>query len=102
MAMIIRVHSSPQSTPWLFFAIYASPILHKRMHLWTHLKHVASEFNMPWLVMGNFNDLLYTKDELGGRPLIASLVHAFNDYLNYCDLFYLTTSGPHCTWTNKN
>ena len=56
--MIIRVPSSSQYTPWLFSAIYASPILHKRMHLWTYLKYVVFEYNMPWLVMGDFNELL--------------------------------------------
>ncbi|XP_065616035.1 uncharacterized protein LOC136061751 [Quercus suber] len=102
VTMIIKVHSSSQSTSWLFSAIYASPILHKRMHLWTHLKNVASEFNMPWLVMGDFNELLHTMDKLGGCPLIASHVHAFNDCLNHCGLFDLATNGPYCIWTNKN
>ena len=58
VAMIFRVPSSSQYTPWLFSAIYASPILHKRMHLWTYLKYVVFEYNMPWLVMGDFNELL--------------------------------------------
>ena len=45
--MIIRVPSSPHYIPWLFFAIYASPILNNYLHLWKNLKHVASEYNMP-------------------------------------------------------
>ena len=65
VAMIIRVPYSSQYTPWLFSAIYASPILHKCMHLWTHLKNVASEYNMPWLVIGDFNELLDTADKIG-------------------------------------
>ena len=52
------------------------------LHLWTYLKHVASEYNMPRLVMGDFNELLDTIDKIGGRPLIASRVHAFQECLN--------------------
>ena len=97
MAMIIKVPSSPHYIPWLFSAIYASPILNNRLHLWTHLKHVAFEYNMPWLVMGDFNELLDTIDKIGGRPLIASRVHAFQECLNQCGLFDLATSGPNYT-----
>ena len=43
VAMLIKVPSYPHYTPWLFSAIHTSPILNNRMHLWTHLKHVASE-----------------------------------------------------------
>ena len=42
-----------------------------------HLK-----YNMPWLVMGDFNELSDTTDKIGGRPLIASRVHAFQECLN--------------------
>lgn len=82
VAMIIRVPSSSYSTPWLFSAIYASLTLYKCMHLWSHLTNVASKYNMPWLVMGDFNELLDTTDKLGGRPLIASRVHAFHECLD--------------------
>ena len=72
------------------------------MHLWTHLKHVASEYNMPRLIMGDFNELLDATDKIGGQPLIASCVHAFQECLNQCGLFDPATSGTNCTWTNKN
>ena len=29
-------------------------------------------------------------------------MHAFQECLNQCGLFVLVTSGPNCTWTNKN
>ena len=41
VAMIIRAPFSPHYISWLFSAIYASPILNNRLHLWTFLKHVA-------------------------------------------------------------
>ena len=36
VTMLIRVNS--QSPPWLFFAVYASPTLHKRLILWNNLE----------------------------------------------------------------
>lgn len=85
-----------------FWAIYASPTLHKRLHLWNQLEPLASEFNVPWLVMGVFNELLDSNDKLGGRPLLSSRVQAFHSCLTTCGLLELATSGPKCTWANKH
>lgn len=91
VAMLIRVPSL--LFPWLFSAIYASPHLHKRLQLWHHLESLALDFKFPWLTMGDFSELLNSPDKLGGRPLIPSRVHALHSRLS---------SGPRCTWTNKN
>lgn len=53
LTMLIRVPFLPQYKPWLFSAVYASPTLSKCTHLWSHLISVASEYHMPWLVMGD-------------------------------------------------
>ena len=52
--------------------------------------------------MGDFNKLLDSSDKLGDRPLIPSLVHAFNSCLYNCGFFEVASSGPKSTWTNKN
>uniref|UniRef100_A0A7N2LHW2 Uncharacterized protein n=1 Tax=Quercus lobata TaxID=97700 RepID=A0A7N2LHW2_QUELO len=62
----------------MIIAIYASPHLHKRLHLWHHLESLALDFKFPWSAMGDFNELLDSSDKLGGRSLVPSLVHAFN------------------------
>ena len=102
VAMRIRVTSLTFASSWLFTAIYVSLTLSKRLQLWDHLVSLSSKFNIPWLVMGDFNELLESNDKLGGRPLISSRVQAFNACLSTCGPFDLATSGPTCTWTNKN
>ena len=53
----------------------------------------AKQHKHKRLAMGDFNKLLNSSNKLGGRPLIPSRVHAFHSCLS---------SGPRCTWTNKN
>ena len=98
--MLIKVNS--HSTPWLFIAIYASPILSKRLKFWEFLIELANTHQLPWLMKGDFNELLESTDKIGGRDLIPSRVQAFDNCLKHCGLFELASSGPNCTWTNKS
>ena len=57
---------------------------------------------MPWLMAGDFNELLSANDKLGGRPLIPSRATAFKECLDLCNMADLSFQGPRFTWTNKN
>ncbi|KAL6286277.1 hypothetical protein ACE6H2_010667 [Prunus campanulata] len=52
--------------PWLFSAIYARPCNVKKEKLWEYLNFVASCHQMPWLLAGDFNDILQAEDKVGG------------------------------------
>jgi exonuclease III len=54
---------------WLLFAIYASPRRSKRRILWENLKIIASLHNLPWIMLGDFNDILSCEEKWrGNRP----------------------------------
>lgn len=61
---LIRVN--PSSPPWLLFAIYASPRFVDRCVLWDNLKIIANSHNIPWVVMGDFNDMVSQDEKFGG------------------------------------
>ncbi|XP_030924855.1 uncharacterized protein LOC115951891 [Quercus lobata] len=98
--VLVKVRSSNLS--WFFTAIYASPRLRERHFLWNNLSTIANTHNLPWLMAGDFNELLSTNDKLGGRPLIPSRVSAFKECLDFCNMADLGFQGPRFTWTNKN
>ena len=52
---------------WLISAIYASPRLAKRKILWENLSQVALLHTPPWLMLGDFNEILCGNDKMGGR-----------------------------------
>ncbi|CAL9017859.1 unnamed protein product, partial [Prunus brigantina] len=58
--------SWPGQPPWMFTAIYASPNRVKREKLWEYLTFVAESHDLPWLLAGDFNDILSTDDKMGG------------------------------------
>ena len=35
--------------------------------LWNNLATIANSHNLPWIITGDFNELLSSDDKLGGR-----------------------------------
>ena len=62
---LIRVRS--QNFSWIISAIYASPMFFKRCLLWDNLKMLASFHNLPWALIGDFNEVLSEDEKLGGE-----------------------------------
>ena len=98
--VLVKVKSSNLS--WFFTAIYASPRFRERKFLWNNLSTVANSHNMPWLMVGDFNELLFANDKFGGRPIIPSRATAFKNCLDFCNMADLGFQGLRFTWTNKN
>jgi hypothetical protein len=79
---VIKVLASNFS--WLLSSIYASPHLVERKILWNNLTQVASLHNLPWLLAGDFNEVLTSEDNC----------------LNTCGMIDLGFHGLRYTWSN--
>ena len=87
---------------FLLTAIYALPNFNERKILWNYLKDLSPSVNMPWVLLGNFNDMLAEDEKMGGLPLNKNRLNAFRDCINSCGLMNLGFHGPKFTWTYKN
>ena len=67
MHVVVKVCFSNAS--WLLFAVYASPKSAKRQVLWGNLMRVTELHNMPWIIVGDFNEPLLDDDKFGGRAV---------------------------------
>lgn len=63
---LVEVNSNPS---FFFSAIYVSPKMHTRSILWDNLCDVASFISMPWLMLGDFNEIMWQSEKWGGRPI---------------------------------
>lgn len=54
---------------WLINIIYASTSAKLCNILWDNLRSIATNYLGPWLVWGDFNEILSQGDKWGGRPL---------------------------------
>ncbi|CAL9009767.1 unnamed protein product, partial [Prunus brigantina] len=86
-------------SPWILTGIYANPCSTKRANLWEYLNFVASCHQMPWLIAGDFNDMLKTNEKMGGTPLHR--LRGFKKWFDENNMIDLGYSGPKFTWTNN-
>ncbi|XP_030929600.1 uncharacterized protein LOC115955566 [Quercus lobata] len=93
-----KVHSS--NLTWLISAIYASPRLSKRRILWNNLKNVAQLHNLPWLMLGDFNEVLCGEDKFRGNQVNLNRALEFKECLDECNMLDLGFTGPKYTWMN--
>ncbi|KAL4638398.1 hypothetical protein ACB092_03G143700 [Castanea dentata] len=96
---IVRVRS--QNFNWLINAIYASPRFEERCILWENLKMLADIHDLPWALMGDFNEVLTEEEKSGGNHISQRRVRAIQECMDTCYMIDLGFSGPKFTWTNK-
>lgn len=52
---------------WLISLVYASLCLDERKIMWSNLSQVVQLHKLPWLLLGDFNEVLSGEDKLEGR-----------------------------------
>lgn len=85
---------------WLLSAVYASADEASRNPLWNYLTQVGLAIQFPWLLVGDFNEILASKEKKGGRPFWRERNHNMQPFIDQCNLIDLGFSGPGLTWTN--
>ena len=51
---------------WRFIGFYGEPITHKHHESWELLQKLHSQFNLPWLCVGDFNEIVKGAEKQGG------------------------------------
>ena len=83
-------HSSMGSLAW-----------DKRHEFWSLLRRLRQNWEGPWLVCGDFNEVLFQHEHLGIRSRTESQMDQFKDCLLHCGRVDLAFSGPVYTWSNR-
>lgn len=82
---------------WYYTAIYASPIPSNRHHLWDHLRDIRNQIRGSWLLIGNFNDIIFASEVSRGQ-FNSSRACLMADMMNACGVMDLEMVGGSFTW----
>jgi hypothetical protein len=83
---------------WRLIGIYGEPRWDDKYKTWDKLRELNANHNLPWVVIGDFNEIMFSHEKEGGNPRPNSFMQAFQDALTDCELEDLGYSGDSYTW----
>ncbi|XP_074301307.1 uncharacterized protein LOC141632685 [Silene latifolia] len=96
---IITMRGSQQK--FCFTLVYGYNRAAERGELWKSLQWYRDCVHGPWVVGGDFNNVLHADDMLGGAVVSLADIKPFQDCLHYCELQDTKAIGSFFTWNNK-
>ena len=81
--------------------VYGEPDISKRLSIWNHISDIAEGRSTPWLLTGNFNDILNNCEKSGGPLRTESSFFNFRNFLARNDLFDLRHTGNSLSWRGQ-
>ncbi|KAJ4833375.1 hypothetical protein Tsubulata_029926, partial [Turnera subulata] len=85
---------------WRLTGFYGDPMESDRGRSWDLLRMLKNRSALPWMVFGDYNEILVAKEKHGRLPKPDRLMRAFRDAVEFCELRDLGYSGNSFTWDN--
>ncbi|KAH1129185.1 hypothetical protein J1N35_000563 [Gossypium stocksii] len=98
----VQICCSDVSVDWRFTGFYGSSYESNKVDSWNELRKLGLDKKLPWLVCGNFNEILYVYEKRGGLPRDKQCIERFRSALKDCELFGLGYSACWYSWEKGN
>lgn len=89
---------------WRFTGLYGNPVVSLRQASWQllgRLSSICEQNQLPWLVRGDFNEILFESVETGGVVRPTAQIQSFSDTLDDSGLQDLSYKWNRFTWSNR-
>ena len=77
------------------------PDASKRHESWSLFRRLRRMYDLPWLVMGDLNEILADNEKVGRRHRNPQYMQAFRDVIDECKLRDIGFLSPKFTWCNR-
>ncbi|XP_057440277.1 uncharacterized protein LOC130732189 [Lotus japonicus] len=99
---ILRMVTDPDTSSSVqVLAIYGWPEEHNKWRTWDLVRRYKPDDSVPWLCIGDFNEVLSPNDKLGGGPVDVARLQDCARTIADCGLRDVGYSGYRFTWSNK-
>lgn len=82
---------------WHLTGFYGNPDTRKRPESWAKLKFLIGKSTLPWLTIGDFNELTSLSEREGGSTRPRQQMQNFIDTINFCGFREVDFIGPRFT-----
>lgn len=90
-----------RTTEWRFTGFYGEPRRERRKESWYLMRFLRAQSALPWLCVGDFNEVLLPEEHIGGRGRESRQMDAFQAAVDECRLTDLGYQGLPYTCDNK-
>ncbi|XP_073351694.1 uncharacterized protein [Aegilops tauschii subsp. strangulata] len=87
--------------PWRLTCVYGEPRTENRHRMWSLLRDLHQQADIPWMVIGDFNEAMWGFEHFSETPRSAGQMIDFCDVLELCGLGGLGFSGLPYTYDNR-
>ena len=94
-----RIMTDP-SSPWRLTGFYGRPKEHRKHESWKYLRHLHSRDSLPWICIGDYNEILSSDEKQGRISRSLWCMEEFRSALLYCCLIDLGFTRNIFTWRN--
>ena len=99
--IIIDLKVAFGSSFFFMSCVYGDPVVARRQLVWDRLDSVGLRRDEPWVLVGDFNELLSNDDKCGGVTRDESSFWNFRNLIQNCKLKELRHSGNCLSWAGK-
>ena len=86
---------------WCFTGFYGHPKTRKSVESWNLLESLSHRCNLPWVCMGDFNEIMYAREKDGGGVRQEGQMRGFQEAINRCHLRDMGYVGSDYTWSRR-
>lgn len=97
----VFVRVLPSEPMWRMTCVYGEPRTENSHLMWSKLRELKAKYDLPWIILGDFNEALWQQEHLSCTPRSESHMMAFREVLNVCDMVDLGFSGVPYTYDNR-
>lgn len=90
------------TTHWLLIGFYGEHENTHRQRTQTLLRDIVHQQLCPWMVIGDFNKILFQFEKVGGKQRSDVLMSNFRQTMEDCGLYDLGYQDDFFTWSNKH
>ncbi|XP_019100869.1 PREDICTED: uncharacterized protein LOC109132875 [Camelina sativa] len=98
---LVDLYVEYKSFNFYLSCIYGHPIPSERHHLWEKLQRISTNRNGPWMMCGDFNEILQPEEKQGGRQRSFSSLRNFTTMIDCCNMQDLKFKGNPFSWVGK-
>jgi hypothetical protein len=89
------------SDQWRLTCVYGEAQASERHKTWDMLKFIKASSPLPWLCIGDFNEVLLREEHVGVNDLCNAQIQAFRDAVDVCELMDLGFVGNPWTFEKR-